>query len=63
MKMLDVSPYLATPKGGGGGGDEAAAVAAETRRVDFSGLNAMDANLNLKADAILANDIKIGPRP
>ncbi|MCB1499635.1 MAG: AsmA family protein [Bauldia sp.] len=73
MKILDVSPYLATPKnaasggggggsggggsggggsGGGGGGDEP---------IDFSGLKAMDANLNLKAESILANAIKIGP--
>ena len=37
--------------GGGGGGDTP---------VDFSGLKAMDANLNLKADAIIANAIKIG---
>ena len=65
MKVLDVSPYLATPKGGGGGGGDGGGggggAPAATRPVDFSGLKAMDANLNLKADAILANAIKIGP--
>ncbi len=65
MKMLDVSPYLAPPKGGGGdggdgGGGGGGGGGADTP-VDFSGLKAMDANLNLKADAILANAIKIGP--
>ena len=68
MKVLDVSPYLATPKGGGGegggadgGGGGGGGAAAADAPVDFSGLKAMDANLNLKADAILANAIKIGP--
>jgi len=60
MQVLDVSPYLATPKGGGGDGGGGGAPAADTA-VDFSGLQAMDASLNLKADKILANAIKIGP--
>ncbi|HET7714518.1 MAG TPA: AsmA family protein [Bauldia sp.] len=54
MEVLDLSPYLAAPKGSGaeGGGDAP---------IDFSGLRALDADLNLKADSILANSIKIGP--
>jgi AsmA protein len=55
MKVLDLSPYLAGGAGGGGasgGGGDAP--------VDFSGLNAFDANLNLKAEQIVAGDIKIG---
>jgi hypothetical protein len=65
MTVLDVSPYLATPRGGGGGGDSGGggggtpAPAADTP-VDFSGLRAMDAGLNLKAEKILANAITIG---
>lgn len=62
MKLLDVSPYLAASRGGGGGGGGGGVAApAADAPVDFSGLRAMDANLNLKAEQIIANDIKIGP--
>ena len=74
MKVLDVSPYLATPKGaaassggggngggGGGGGGGNGGGGGGDAPIDFSGLKAMDANLNLKAESILANAIKIGP--
>ncbi len=68
MKVLDVTPYLVAAgtaggkKGGGGGssGGGGGAGSGDTA-VDFSGLTAMDADLNLRADSILANDIKIGP--
>lgn len=66
MSVLDVTPYLVASgaasdasdasggnDGGGGGGGNTA--------IDFSGLTAVDADLNLRADKILADDIKIGP--
>ena len=76
MKVLDVSPYLAAAKGGGGasdagankasgggggGGSGGGGSAGGDTAIDFSGLTAFDANLNLKAESIIANDIKIGP--
>jgi len=66
MKLLDVTPYLATPKaaassGGGGGNGGGGGGGGGDALIDFSGLKAMDANLNLKAESILANAIKIGP--
>jgi AsmA protein len=64
MKVLDVTPYLAASGatggksgGSGGGGDGGGG----DTPIDFSGLSAIDADLNLKADSILADNIKIGP--
>ncbi|MEP0324347.1 AsmA family protein [Bauldia litoralis] len=64
MKVLDVTPYLVaagTADGKpGSGGDGGGGGGADTP-VDFSGLRAVDADLNLRADSIIADDIKIGP--
>lgn len=60
MTLLDVTPYLAASgatgnDNGGGGGN------GSDTPIDFGGLTAVDANLNLRAEAIVADDIKIGP--
>ncbi len=65
MTVLDVTPYLiasgaATAKGGGSGGSGNGGGAGDTP-IDFSGLAAVDADLNLEADSILADKVKIGP--
>ncbi len=74
MKVLDVTPYVAAsgaPTGGGGtgggggagGGGSAGGGASggwSTQPIAFDGLKTADANLNLKADEIIANKIKIG---
>lgn len=68
MKVLDVTPYLAASgatggkSGGGGGGSSGnGGGAGGDTPIDFSGLSAIDADLNLKADSIIADNIKIGP--
>jgi len=68
MKVLDVTPYLAASGatgsksgGGGGGGSGNGGGAGGDTSIDFSGLSAIDADLNLKADGIIADNIKIGP--
>ncbi len=66
MKMLDVTPYIAAsgaPTGGGGtggGGGGGGSGGWSTQPIAFDGLKAADASLNLKADEIVANKIKIG---
>lgn len=74
MKVLDVTPYLAaagapaagSASGGRGSGDSggtggvAASSGWSTRPIAFDGLKTADANLNLKAEQIVANKIKIG---
>ena len=66
MKVLDVTPYLAAsgaPTGGGavgGAGGGGGGGGWSTAPIAFDGLKAADANLNLKADEIIANKIKIG---
>ena len=69
MKVLDVTPYLAAsgvskraPGAAGGGGGNGAGKAGtwSTANIGFAGLTALDADLNLAADAIIADDIKIG---
>lgn len=70
MKRLDVTPYLiASGRSGTGGAEvrEAPAGPSNTASgwsdapIGFDGLQAIDANLNLKADEIIADQIKIGP--
>ena len=69
MELLDISPYLAAARGGaagsggggGGGSGGGSGGGGGDTPIDFSGLKAMDANLNLRAQSIIANDIKIGP--
>jgi AsmA protein len=70
MKRLDITPYLVAAGGGngsgGGGGDTAAAAGVSggnwsQDRIGFSGLRAINANLNLKTDEIIADEITIGP--
>jgi len=65
MQRLDVTPYLATSGSAGGGGGTATASAGaggwSDDPIGFDGLRAIDANLNLKADEIIADGIKIGP--
>ena len=75
MKVLDVTPYLAASgvaKGAGGGGGAAGGGGGSggkaggragpwsTANIGFGGLKAIDANLNLAAERIIADDIKIG---
>ena len=66
MKMLDVTPYLAAagaPAGGGsgGGGSSSGGGGWSTQPIAFGGLKTADANLNLKADEIISDKVKIGP--
>lgn len=69
MKRLDVTPYLVAAGGGSGSGSgrDAAAAAGVSGggwsqdRLGFSGLRAINANLNLKTDEIIADEIAIGP--
>lgn len=68
MTLLDITPYLAasgaTNEGGRGNGGRSGGASAGgggSDAVDFSGLSAIDADLNLQADNIIADDIKIGP--
>ncbi len=61
MKVLDVTPYLAAsgaPSGSGGGGGGSSGWS--TQPIAFDGLKTANANLNLKADQIIANKIKVG---
>ena len=69
MKVLDVTPYVAASGAAGGGASGGGASSSggsggsggwSTQPIAFDGLKAADANLNLKADEILANKIKIG---
>ncbi|MCB1494556.1 MAG: AsmA family protein [Bauldia sp.] len=65
MKVLDVTPYLVASgttarKGGNGGGGGGGGGGGSDAPVDFSGLKAFDADLNLRADRIIADDIEIG---
>ncbi len=64
MKVLDVTPYIAAsgaPTGSGAGGGGAGGGSGwSTQPIAFDGLKAADADLNLKADEIIANKIKIG---
>ncbi len=59
MKVLDVTPYVAA-SGAAGSGASGASRGWSTQPIAFDGLKAADANLNLKADQIIANKIKIG---
>lgn len=64
MQRLDVTPYLVASGSAGGGGTATAAAGGGSWSSDpigFDGLRAIDANLNLKADEIVADRIKIGP--
>ncbi len=63
MKVLDVTPYLAASgatSGGGSGAGGGGSRGWSTQPIAFDGLKAIDANLNLKADEIIANKIKTG---
>lgn len=63
MKVLDVTPYVAAsgaPTRGGAGGGGGGSRGWSTQPIAFDGLKAVDANLNLKADQIIADKIKIG---
>jgi AsmA protein len=67
MSRLDITPYLVASgtarsggrSGGGGGGGSGGGWSND--RIAFDGLRAIDAQLNLKTDAIIADQIKIGP--
>ncbi len=62
MKVLDVTPYIAASgaTGSGAGGNGGGGGGWSTQPIAFDGLKAADANLNLKAEQIIANKIKVG---
>jgi AsmA protein len=64
MKLLDVTPYMsasgATGSAGTGGSASGGGGGWSTAPIAFDGLKAVDANLNLKADQIIAGKVKIG---
>ena len=67
MKKLDVTPYMiasgaqTSGSSGGTGTSGGGSSGWSSRTISFAGLRAIDANLNLKADEIIADQIKIGP--
>jgi len=64
MQRLDITPYLVSSGSAGGGGTATASAGGggwSSDPIGFDGLRAIDANLNLKADEIVADRIKIGP--
>ena len=65
MKVLDVTPYVAASGAPTGGAAHSGAAGGgssgwSTQPIAFDGLKAADANLNLKADQIIADKLKIG---
>jgi AsmA protein len=65
MKRLDVTSYLMASGSAGGSGTATGSTGSgsgwSTDPIGFDGLRAIDANLNLKADEIVADQIRIGP--
>lgn len=64
MKRLDLTPHLVGSGTGGAGtstGTSGTGGGWSTEPIGFDGLGAIDANLNLKVDEIVADQIKIGP--
>ena len=66
MQVLDVTPYVAASgaagngAAGGGGSGGSGGGGWSTQPIAFDGLKTVDASLNLKADQIIANKLKIG---
>jgi len=64
MQRLDITPYLVSSGSAGGSGTATASAGGggwSSDPIGFDGLRAIDANLNLKADEIVVDRIKIGP--
>lgn len=71
MKRLDLTPYVAASGAGGGGGGATGSAQADSNpgsgggwsndRIAFDGLRTINANINLRTEEIIADQIAIGP--